>query len=132
MSQASISAALATRLNTLAGGYSVQWENAPLNPPAGVYLAEAFLPAATMAVGVASTSSDEYAGIYQVTVMSPKGGTKGPSRAACDAVLAHFPRGLRVSSGGITVAVLRASMGPALMDGDRYAVPISIDYRAFA
>ena len=132
MSQATISAALSARLNTVAGGYQVQWENAPFTPPAGVYLAEAFLPATTLAVGVSSASSDEYSGIYQVTVMAPKGATKGPARAAADAVLAHFPRGLELTRDNIKVTVLRSSMGPALMDGDRYAVPLSIEYRAFA
>lgn len=131
MSQATISAALSARLATLVG-YQVQWENAPFTPPAGVYLAEAFLPATTLAVGISNASSDEYSGIYQVSVMAPKGATKGPPRVAADAVLALFPRGLQLTRTGITVTILRASMGPALMDGDRYTVPLSIEYRAFA
>lgn len=131
MSQAIISAALSARLNTVAG-YQVQWENSPFTPPSGVYLAESFLPADTLAVGISNASSDEYSGIYQVSVMAPKGATKGPPRVAADAVLALFPRGLQLTRSGITVTILRASMGPALIDGDRYTVPLSIDYRAFA
>jgi hypothetical protein len=124
MSQATISAALSARLNTLAG-YQVQWENSPFTPPSGVYLAESFLPAATLAVGISNASSDEYSGIYQVSVMAPKGATKGPPRVAADAVLALFPRGLQLTRSGITVTILRASMGPAVIDGDRYAVTLS-------
>jgi hypothetical protein len=131
MSNSTVAAALSARLATLS--LPTQWENSSFTPSASqTYLAEAFLPATTTAVGIASTSSDELAGIYQVTVLSPRGGTKGPGRATAEQVIAAFPRGLRLTRSGITVTILRTSMGPALMQGDRWAIPVSIDYRAFA
>lgn len=131
MSNAIIAAALSTRLATL--GLPTQWENSQFTPTANqTYLVEAFLPAATLAVGVATSSADEFSGIYQVMVMSPRGGTKGPGLAAAEQVLAAFTRGLRLTRSGITVTILRSSLGPALMQDDRWGIPVSIDYRAFA
>lgn len=130
MSNAAVAAALATRLATL--GLPTQWENSQFTPTANqTYLVEAFLPAATVAVGIASTSSDELLGIYQVMVMSPRGATKGPGIAAAEQVLAAFPRGLRITRNGVTVTIQRSYLGPALMQNDRWAIPVSIDYRAF-
>lgn len=131
MSNAIIAAALSTRLATL--GLPTQWENNQFTPTANqVYLIEAFLPATTLAVGVANTSADEFSGIYQVMVMSPLGGTKGPGLAAAEQVLGAFQRGLRLTRSGVTVTILRSSLGPALFQGERWGIPVSIDYRAFA
>lgn len=130
MSNAKVAAALSARLATL--GLPTQWENAQFQPSATqTYLAEAFLPAATAAVGIASTSSDELFGVYQVMVMSPRGGTKGPGMATAEQVLAAFPRGLRITRNGVTVTIQRSYLGPSLMQNDRWGIPVSIDYRAF-
>ncbi len=130
MSNAAIFSALSTRLATL--NLPTQWENSQFVPTANqTYLAEAFLPAATVPVGIASTAAQELFGIYQVMVMSPKGGTKGPAKVATGQVLAAFPRGLRLTYSGVTVTIMRSYLGPSIMQGDRYATPVSIDYRAF-
>lgn len=131
MSNASIRAALATQLNTL--GISTAWENSNFKPTAGqVYLAEALLPSETLSVGVSSTSSDNFGGIYQVLVYSPAGGGKGAAVAAAEQVVAAFPKGASLTYSGVTVRILRASQNPALMDGERYVIPVSINYRAFS
>lgn len=129
MSNQTIAAALASRLSLL--NLPTQYENSAFTPTAGaVYLSEAILPSTTLAVGLATTAADEYSGIYQVTVHAPKGGTKGPGMAAAKAVQDHFPRGLELLRDGIKVTVLRCSQAPGFVDGDRWLVPVSIDYRA--
>lgn len=129
MSNQTIAAALASRLAALA--LPTQYENSAFTPVAGVvYLSEALLPSTTVAVGVSTTSSDEFSGIYQVTVHAPKGGTKGPGMAAAKAIQDQFPRGLELVRDGIKVTVLRSSQAPGFIDGDRWLIPVSIDYRA--
>ena len=125
-----IAAALATRLNTL--GLPTHWENGPsFTPPAGVaYLKESFMPGEAFPFGV--FQADILGGIYQVTVMIPKGATKGGSVAAVDAVLSAFPRGLRLVHDGQSVTVLTSWRSGGFESGDRWAVPISIRFRGFA
>lgn len=131
MSNASIRAALATQLNTL--GIPTAWENSNFKPTAGqVYLAEALLPNETLSVGVSGASSDNFGGIYQVLVYAPAGSGKGAAVAAAEQVVGAFPKGASLTYSGITVRVLRASQNPALIDGERYVIPVSINYRALA
>ena len=131
MSNQAIAAALATQLNTL--DLPTQWENAPFTPTAGVvYVAEALLTGPTLSVGVGSTSSNEFGGIYQVTVYAPLGGTKGAGLAVAQDVADAFTKGLKLTYDGLTVIILRTSLAPAFPSGDRWAIPVSVTYRAFA
>lgn len=131
MSNAAIRAALATQLNTI--GIPTAWENSNFKPTAGqVYLSEALLPNETLSVGVSSASSDNFGGIYQVLVYAPAGGGKGAAVAAAEQVVGAFPKGASLTYSGVVVRVLRASQNPALIDGDRYVIPVSINYRALA
>jgi hypothetical protein len=129
MSDKAIAAALASRLAEL--GYPVAWENSNFTPPPGeVYLAEALLPGNRLSIGVARTSSDEYAGIYQVTICAPLGGTKGPGLEAVECVLSAFVKADPLTCGETTVTVLRSQREAAFTSGDRWQIPISIYYRA--
>ena len=131
MSNAAIRAALATQLNTL--GIPSAWENDKFKPTAGqVYLDEKLLPNQTLSVGISSNSSDNFGGIYQVLVYAPAGGGKGPAVAAAEQVVGAFPKGASLTYSGVTVRVLRASQNPSLIDGERYVIPVSINYRALA
>lgn len=131
MSNQAIAAALATQLDTL--NLPTQWENAPFTPTADeVYVAEALLTGPTLSVGVAIASSDEFGGIYQVTVYAPLGGTKGAGLAVAQDVADAFTKGLKLTYDGLTVIILRTSQAPAFQSGDRWAIPVSVTYRAFA
>lgn len=131
MSNQKIAAALATRLNTLS--LPTQWENTPFTPTAGqVYVSEALLTGPTLSVGVANSSSNEFGGIYQVTVYAPLGGTKGAGLDVAQDVADAFTKGLKLTYGGLTVTILRTSQAPAFPSGDRWAIPVSVTYRAFA
>jgi hypothetical protein len=131
MSNASIRAALATQLNAL--GLTVAWENSNFKPTAGqVYVAEALLPNETLSIGVSSASSDDFGGTYQVLVYAPAGAGKGAGVAAAEQVVAGFPKGASLTYSGVTVRVLRTSQSAALMEGDRYVIPVSVTYRAIS
>ena len=131
MSNQAIAAALAQRLALL--NLPTAYENAPFTPVAGqTFIAENFLPVATQAVGIASNSSDNFGGIYQVTVHAPTGSTKGAGYAMAKQVQDHFPRGLVLTYQGQPVTIMQSSQGPSFTDGDRWLVPVSVNYRGFA
>ena len=131
MSNASIRAALATQLNTL--GIPTAWENSNFTPPTGqVYLTEALLPNETLSIGVSSASSDDFGGIYQVLVNAPAGRGKGAAVAVAEQVVGAFVKGASLTYSGVTVRVLRTSQNPAIIDGERYVIPVSINYRAIS
>jgi hypothetical protein len=131
MSHSKIGAALSSKLATL--NLPTAWENSRFKPTAGqVYLAESLIAGNTVAVGVAAQASDEFGGIYQVLVYSPADAGKGIGRATADTVAGAFVRGARLAYDGLTVTILSTSQAPAFMSGDRWVVPVSVTYRAFA
>ena len=131
MINSKISAALATQLNTLE--LPTHWENAKFIPPAGdIYLSETLLSGDTIPVGIANAASDEFGGVYQVLVYAPADANKGPARLVADDVAAAFQRGDRLVYDGVTVTIQRTTQNPAFMSGDRFVIPVSITYRAFA
>lgn len=131
MSYSNISAAMATRLNSLSGTFSIQFENANFSPPAGaVYLAESINPTGVVPVALRSGGTDSLEGFFQVLCYAPAGLTKGAALAAADAVEGQFQRGLRLTHGGTTVAVLRAERNTSFLSGDRFVIPLSIYFRA--
>lgn len=129
MSLRKISKALSLRLFDL--GYATAYENAPFNPQANeIYLRESILPARTVEVGIESGSTDNFSGIYQVSVNAPRDGHKTDAQTAVEAVEAHFVRGTVVAAEGVEVRVYRTYASAAIEQGDRYVVPVSIEYRA--
>jgi hypothetical protein len=126
-----ISAALATQLNTLA--LPTHWENSKFVPDAGeIYLSESLLTGETLPVGIASAASDEFRGVYQVLVYAPMDANKGPARTTADNVASAFQRGARLVYDDVTVTIQRTTQNPAFASGDRFVIPISVTYRAFA
>jgi hypothetical protein len=131
MINSKISAALATQLDTL--DLPTHWENSKFTPVAGqIYLSESLLTGDTIPVGVASAASDEFGGVYQVLVYAPMDANKGPARSTADNVAAAFQRGDRLSYDGVTVTIQRTTQNPSFVSGDRWVIPVSVTYRAFA
>lgn len=129
MSHQVINAALALHLKAL--GKPTAYENATFEPTAGVlYLREAMLPAPTTNIGIALGSTRDYRGIYQVTVLAPRDAYKAAGYAAADEVSAHFARGLKLTTSSTIVLVMQNTIAPAFVSGDRWAIPVSIEYRA--
>ena len=104
MSHRKISAALSTHLAAMPSLPSVSWENAPFEPVAGtVYLSENYLPAATTEVGIADDSSNQFTGVYQVSVHANSGDYKLEAQTLADSVTAHFARGTSLTYEGQSV-----------------------------
>lgn len=129
MSDQAINSALSTRLQSL--GLPTWFENANFTPTSGVlYLAEAFLPRQTDYRTLEATGTKDYGGVYQVAVMAPRGATKGAGMTAAKQVQDHFPRGLFLTHSGVTVIVYGSYQSTAIVQGDRWMIPVSINYRA--
>ena len=133
MSHRKISAALSTHLSTMVGIPSVAWENAPFEPVSGaIYLAESYLPATTAPVGIADDSSDQFVGVYQVSVFARSDMYKLDAHTLADSVIEHFARGSTVLYEGQAVRIESSSIAPSQLDGDRFIIPVSINWRSFA
>jgi hypothetical protein len=130
MSNSQIAAALATQLDTL--NLPTHWENSNFTPVAGqIYVSESLLQGRTIPIGIATGSSDELGGIYQVLVYAPVDAGKGAGRDVADTVAAAFQRGDRFTYSSVTVTIQSVSQSAAFISGDRFVIPVSIAYRAF-
>lgn len=132
MSIAKVSAALETRLGTLTPALDTAYENRAFKPVADVpYQRVNLIPARTFVVGLDLTTK-QLRGIFQVSLCYPLNGGRGPALARAELLFNHFPAGLKLIQSGIRVHCDEpASIASALIDGDRYVVPVSIRYLAF-
>ncbi|NJB67498.1 hypothetical protein GGQ74_001138 [Desulfobaculum xiamenense] len=133
MSVTAIRAALESRLVSLPGGWPIAWENVPFTPGGcGNHLRVHLLPATPVQAGLGTDAPNEHKGIFQVDVVVGRGDGPGEACAQVDALCVHFRRGTRCVSGVVTVTVTGVGPGPGLQEGNRYRVPVSISYRAYA
>jgi hypothetical protein len=128
---ANISSALDARLNTLASSPPVAWQNITYTPLSGVlYLRPTLLPAPTQQAGLGDNGLDEYQGIYQIDIFAAVGGGRGTAEAKADLISDHFKRGTSLVSSGTYVRLRDVSRSAGVVDGDRFAISISIKYMA--
>lgn len=138
--------ALSTRASILTAPVAYL-NGAPFDPPAdGVYVVEDFLPATRTAVGMEPGGSDDFTGIYQLTAMAPRGGHKLTGMNVVTDIERKYPRNLQLLAGILShwadypeltsatqrlVRVERVEMAPPQMQGESWAIPVSVHYRAF-
>ena len=132
MSEKNIHTALATRLLAIQteGSPPIAWENAVYTPTVGtLFLKEAFIPNLKNTVGMGGSDSDDYQGIYQVTVFAEAGGRRFDAQEQARLVAAHFPKCAVYTSGGISVKITTTKIEQGLIDGGWYGVPVTILWR---
>ena len=128
---ANISSALDGRLNTLASLPPVAWQNTGYAPVSGVlYLRPTLLPAQTRQSGLGDAGLDEHQGIYQIDIFAAVGGGRGVAEGQADLISDHFKRGTSLASGGISVRLRDVSRTTGIVEGDRFAISITINYMA--
>jgi len=134
MSDATIAKAFETTLKTWADAQTpsipVAWENVEFNPPAGRYVRAKLLPNETQSTFL-DGSGRTRVGIFQVDLTMPIGTGAGSARtlaASLDAAFAvtMVQDGLRI---WLTSPMSAAS---GITHGDRFIVPVSGHYKAFA
>lgn len=129
-----INTALSSRLAAFqtAGSPPVAWENAEYTPVHGtLYLRENFLPNIKDQVGLEDSSTDDYEGIYQVTVVDWRGNRRFDAQEQARLISLHFPRGAEYTYNGVKVRITSSSSAVASTENDNYQIPINVQWRAF-
>ena len=135
MSNASVRAALESRLATWAAARSpalaVVWENVPANPAQGqTYLRAFLLPADTQSDDLQGVHRARL-GVFQVSIVLPIGQGPGAAMGIADELDALFPVNGRYTSGSVTTQIITpASPASGFQDEATFIVPVSIGYRA--
>lgn len=134
-SLAKIKTALETRLKAMTPLVPTHWENAAFTPPSdSPYQNVVLLPAEPVnpsILGVAGSEMYREIGIMQVTLVYPAKGGAGTALAKAEAIRDWFPRGSSFSFGGVTTVISRTPrIGPAMVQDDRYVLPVSVSYFA--
>lgn len=134
-SLARIKVALETRLKAMASLLPTQWENSAFTPPSDApYQTVHLLPAEPVnpsILGVAGSEMYRETGIFQITLVYPARGGAGTALAKAEAIRDWFPRGGSYVYGGVTAVVARTPrIGPAMVQDDRYVLPVSVTYFA--
>ncbi len=131
MSNKAISTALSTHLKTMTGLPPVAWENAAFTPTNGtLYLRENTLFAGDIPIGLGFGDTVQKVGIYQVTVCSPLNAGKFAALDMADKVATHFARGTKLTKDSTIVIIGVTSIAPAMIDGNWFIVPVSINYQS--
>lgn len=131
MSLLAIRRALETALAAITPALDTAYENRVYTPVNGTpYQAVTLLPAApgNDEIGPNYTQS----GLFQATLFYPADGT-GPATAQTRAELIRttLKRGNSYVSGGVTTTVVRtAEIMPAFIEGDRYVLPVRLQFFA--
>ena len=130
MAYGSIIAALETKLVNfaVANSYDVSVPDIKYTPGTDPYLESFILPAETGQGGLSATSYQEYQGIYQVNVVTPKGNGTADERVIVDALLTEFSKAS--TAGSVQIQKSWAS-GSFEREGSWRVVPVSIRYRAY-
>lgn len=131
MSIVNIRTALESRLSTMSPALSTAWESVPFTPVTGTPYQQVNLLVNESQNPTIGGSMYRQMGIFQVTLSYPPGTGAKAAASRAEAVRSHFPRGLGLSSGGTNVLIDRTpSIAPAIIDGDRYRIPVSIYFSA--
>lgn len=130
MSQA-IQQALEAHLAAMTPALATAYENVAFTPTLNVPYQKANLLPASPDNSTQGSSHYREIGIFQVSLYYPAGTASGNAKARAELVRTHFKRGTTLVKSGVkTIITHTPSIHPALVDGDRYVVPVSIRYQA--
>lgn len=133
--EAIIEDALATHLATLtlSPAMPIAWPNVDYQPTSSGYLHVQHFPVDTNQSTLGTTGKNRISGIYQVSVMWPKGegGVQPKERAAL--VAGHFKRGTVITQDGLNIRINKPPHVVAAIEEKKFLqVPVSISYQVDA
>jgi hypothetical protein len=131
MSLTKIRAALEVGLNGMSPALATAWESVAYTPVTGTpYQRVSLLPATPDNPSIGAALARQ-TGIFQVTLMYPPNAGTQEATARAEAICTYFARGTSWTKDGVVVHIdSTPAIGPAMPDGDRLALPVSIRYRA--
>lgn len=129
---ADVAKALLDRVGTLTHGSPVMKKampDVPFSPETGKpYFRVDLFRNAPFWQGLNTGKIDQ--GLMQVTVVWPEGQGIIKASAAADAVMAHFPKGLKLFSGSARVKLGEPYASAPLLDAGWSSTPVTIPWRA--
>jgi hypothetical protein len=131
MSQVLIRKALEKHLATMSPSLSTANENVNFIPVTGTpYQRINLLPATPDNPTIGGNHYLEL-GIFQITLCYPMNAGANAAQARAELIKAHFPRVLSLTESTLTLTITRTpAIATAFIDGDRYCIPVSIQYHA--
>ena len=129
--EGSIVAALMGRVTTLPTSLAITYRETVGQVPAECVMID-HLPNEDQRLAVAGAGRMKRMGILQLTVMRRPGQYEAVYREEAALLANHFSRDLRLTSGTVTLAVTRASLGRSRADGGHWLTPISVFYETYA
>ena len=131
MSIVNIRAALETRLNAISPSIATAWESVPYTPVTGTPYQQVNLVIADTQNPTLGDGMYRIIGFLQVLLCYPPGTGPKAASARAELIRNQFQRGLGLSSGGTDVLIDRTpTIAPAIIDGDRYRLPVTIYFSA--
>ena len=131
MSIASVRTALETKLNSITPALATVWQNVGYKPVTGTPYQACFLMPATPDNPTLGDSYYREQGLFQVSLfyLLKVGAQTAETRA--ELIRAAFKRGTTMTSGTVKVLVDRTpEIGQGRVDGDRWHVPVKIQWSA--
>ena len=129
--EASITAALMGRVATLPTTLTIAYRETVGQVPAECVMVD-HMPNDDQRLAVAGAGRMKRMGILRLTVMRRPGQYEAAYREEAGLLAAHFSRDLRLTSGTVTIAVVKSSLGRSRADGGHWLTPISIYYETYA
>ncbi len=131
MSIVNIRAALETRLNAISPSLATAWESVPYTPVTGTPFQQVNLLLNEAENPTLGDGMYRVTGFLQVLLCYPPGTGPKAASARAELIRNQFQRGLGLSSGGTDVLIDRTpTIAPAIIDGDRYRLPVTIYFSA--
>ena len=134
MSFVTLRGLLETHMATFAAAQSlhVAYENQPFKPESEeTFLRSTLMLSEPRAAACGVAAQDYQRGVYQVDIYGIANKGWGPVAIIGDALRVHFKRGSKHTGNGVTLTCESVAKGPAMIEGNRYRVPMSITFYAY-
>lgn len=130
MSVVAIRAALEVALAAMSPALATAWENVPYSPVVGTPYQRVFLlKAAPDNPEMGTFTRDQ--GILQISLAYPLDTGPNAAEARAELIRDTFYRGATFTASGVSVTVLNTpEVAPAIVEPDRYVVPVRIRFFA--